>query len=623
MSAQALKVKTGACRLFGKYLLVFVPVFVLSAMLGFAVIAEFKARNAGNTLTARIGSQSAHIANALAKREIPRAGGSQDLLATLLYDPAILCAEVRAAKGAQAVLKAPRGLGCAGQSSADGLDIPIGKNSGYALHLRFDTKEVQNSRRTFRDFAILAIVFSLLTCIVASYLGFRLIVGKPLSALLTAIRQSDQQGKPVYLAASGSDELATVVVAYNRMQQNLAAHADRIVQKTAAFNAALRQKEELLSTVFQISPYPFAIIDPVDGKYLNVNEAWLSTMQFERHEVIGKTAADLALWVDPTERESLVGLLKSNVPVRSRQVKVRTKFGRILDVQISGDLVHLHGNDKLFLVANDITERMRAEGERNRNFVELTEAKAEAESASRAKSAFLANMSHELRTPLNAIIGFSEQLKRQTFGPLGDRRYLDYAEYIRSSGQHLLDVVVGILDFSKAESGEFQIEESVFEISKVADDAIRTMEIFAESEQVSICADLPDELPALRADVRIVKQMLLNLLSNAVKFSPAGRAVRLTAVASRDGLAVTVEDNGPGMDEEAVKLALVPFCQVDERRDRNHNGTGLGLPLVSQFIGLHGGVLDIDSAPGRGTRATIVFPPRRLIGVATQLAATA
>ena len=615
--------RTGASRLFGKFLIILVPAFVLSAGLGFSVIAEFKSNATSNQLFARIGSQSAHIANALSKRPISHGNGSQDLLSTLLYDPAILCAEIRSKIGAEVILRTPRGLGCVGQNGSDKFSLPIGDADDNELHLRFSTKEVKASRLVFRDFSIVAIIFSLLVCIGASYIGFRFIVGRPLNALLVAIRQSEHKGRPIYLSVSGKDELGTVVNAYNNMQKNLVAHSDRIAKKTRELYAVRQRSEEMLSQVFQVSPYPFAIIDPADGTYQNVNEAWLSTMEYARHEVIGKTATDLSLWINPEERSELMEGLNTHDSVRSQEVKVRTKTGKQLDTLISGEYVKLDDNACIFLVANDVTKLKRAEADRNRHNAELAEATSAAEIASQAKSDFLANMSHELRTPLNAIIGFSAQIQRQALGPVGNSGYVEYASYIHASGQHLLDIVVDILDFSKVESGNTKLDETVFDLTGVVTEVIKTVSGRAEAGKIKVVSDLPADLPALYADKRILKQMILNLLSNAIKFSLEGGKVLLIAFADHDGFVVRVDDTGIGMDDEALKLALLPFCQVNNARNRNHDGTGLGLPLVQQFIDLHGGTLEIESEPGVGTSASIRFPSHRAAAEMGQHAAIA
>ncbi|HEV7370854.1 sensor histidine kinase [Arenibaculum sp.] len=246
---------------------------------------------------------------------------------------------------------------------------------------------------------------------------------------------------------------------------------------------------------------------------------------------------------------------------------------------------------------------------------ELDEARRAAELASQAKSSFLANMSHELRTPLNAVIGFAEIIESEMLGPLGDRRYRDYASDIHASGRHLLDLISDLLDLSKAEAGHLSLVEARVELRRLLDNGLRFVGQQAATAGVTLRTMLPDGLPDLQADERKLRQMVLNLLSNAVKYTLAGGIVTLSAGLRADGdLAVTVCDTGIGMSPEERRKAMEPFGQVDNALTRRHNGTGLGLPLTKRLVELHGGAIEIDSRPGIGTRAALVFPASRVLG---------
>jgi signal transduction histidine kinase len=244
--------------------------------------------------------------------------------------------------------------------------------------------------------------------------------------------------------------------------------------------------------------------------------------------------------------------------------------------------------------------------------------------ADRAKSEFLANMSHELRTPLNAIIGFADAMRNQLFGPLGDRRYVSYAEDIAGSGDHLLGIINDILDLSKIEQGRMEIERRPVVLRAIAEAALESVRERAEGQGLTLELALPDDLPAVLGSAEKLHQILANLLSNAVKFTPAGGSVVLSAAAvapkepaagradcaaaARSWLAVSVTDSGIGMSEADLALALAPFGQVDSRLSRRFEGAGLGLPLVRRLVELHGGRLEIESERGRGTRVTVLLP---------------
>ncbi|MCR4378166.1 MAG: HAMP domain-containing histidine kinase [Rhodospirillales bacterium] len=244
---------------------------------------------------------------------------------------------------------------------------------------------------------------------------------------------------------------------------------------------------------------------------------------------------------------------------------------------------------------------------------ELEQLREMAQEASRAKSELMANMSHELRTPLNAIIGFSSTIKEEVFGPICNDKYKEYLGDIYSSGQHLLGLINDILDVSAIEAGALELHEENVRPSDIVEESVRIIMPRANSGEVKVTSALDPDVPQIYVDQRRVRQVILNLLSNAVKFTPEGGEVAVTSMMNDDGsLALTVSDTGVGMDEDEIMVALSKFGQVDSGLDRKHEGTGLGLPLTRGLMELHGGTLEVNSAKGRGTRITMVFPKERV-----------
>lgn len=237
-----------------------------------------------------------------------------------------------------------------------------------------------------------------------------------------------------------------------------------------------------------------------------------------------------------------------------------------------------------------------------------------AEEGSKAKSAFLANMSHELRTPLNAIIGFSEMIRDQHIGVIGNPRYLSYADDIHTSGAHLLRIINDILDLSKIEAGQMSMEAaSEFDVQATIEASTRIVRPIAQRAGVSLTAGAPEFAIRLLGIERMVKQVLINLLTNAVKFTPPEGTVSLALALNADGSCqMTVTDTGVGMTKEEIARALLPFGQVENPMNRKHNGTGLGLPLSKAMVELHEGTLRVQSVPQQGTVISLTFPADRV-----------
>ena len=259
------------------------------------------------------------------------------------------------------------------------------------------------------------------------------------------------------------------------------------------------------------------------------------------------------------------------------------------------------GESDIVAVTRDITERKAYERQ-------LIEARDLSEQANRAKSRFLANMSHELRTPLNAIIGFSEVMAHEMFGALGGPRYLEYSRLIHESGNHLLELINGILDMSKIEAGKFELSEEVFDLAEVAEASVRFVKLAAERAGVALKLAITPKAQRIFADKRAVKQILVNLLSNGVKFTPRGGEVRIRAGLDARGVELAVSDTGVGISEKDLVRLGKPFEQVEGEHVRAKEGTGLGLSLVKALAAMHGGDATIESTLGEGTTVRVRLP---------------
>lgn len=380
------------------------------------------------------------------------------------------------------------------------------------------------------------------------------------------------------------------------------------------------------------------------GLYLDVSESRLAAQQVRVNEARlarAQRLAKMGSWIrssDGTiewsdEMYSLLGWTKGPLSDVEQyyallhpadRARVRAAIARVSVEGAKGDLEYrvIRPDGQMIWVRSVVEARLRLDGsfdhiagttmditDLKRVQHEITAAKEAAERADRTKSEFLASMSHELRTPLNAILGFSEMMKEETFGPHGDPHYLDYSHDIHASGSHLLTLINDILDLSKIEAGRFELDRSEIDPSDLVESALRLIRERADAGGLELATSIDPDLPTIVGDERRLLQVLLNLLSNAVKFTPTGGTVEVSAsVESPGGIFFSVSDTGVGMAKEDIPTALSIFGQVENQLSHDLVGTGLGLPLAMSLVEIHGGRLEIDSTPGRGTRATIWLP---------------
>ncbi len=301
--------------------------------------------------------------------------------------------------------------------------------------------------------------------------------------------------------------------------------------------------------------------------------------------------------------------LDAEIFIQNRLRQFRNPGETIERQLVSGRWIHVNEqrtpDGGIIRVTTDITPIKRHEEA-------LISARDAAEAANQSKSNFLATMSHELRTPLHAILGLSEMIRDQTHGQ-DIASYAQYGRLIHDSGRHLLTLISDILDMSKIEAGRYELKEEDVPLGGLVKNCLAIVMTRAQTAEVEIGSETDHDGPVVRADRRAITQVLLNLLSNGIKFTPSGGKVTVSTAVEPNGQAVLrVRDTGIGIAAEDIERVMQPFAQVDPSHARKYEGTGLGLSISKRLVELHGGTIELVSAPDKGLIATIRFPRERV-----------
>lgn len=424
---------------------------------------------------------------------------------------------------------------------------------------------------------------------------------KPAYRSFTRLRSSDGSFRSVELAISmlRQDE--------NRNMRAVGTITD--VEERRRAEKALGEAEKKYRTIVENAAGGIYQLTP-EGQYLSANPALARILGFESPDALLRDImnAHEQVYADTRDHIAFIRELESAGIVKNYEIRAKRRDGAIIWVNENARTVKDDEGNILYYEGSieDITQRKEAE-------IQLREAKIQSDLANRAKSEFLANMSHELRTPLNAIIGFSEIIKNQVFGPVGQKQYLEYSEDIFSSGKHLLKIINDILDVARIDAGDRQLNEALVDIEKVTRASLELLSPKIDQGHLVITNLITGDVPMVIGEEIAIKQMMTNILSNAIKFTLNGGRITIAHEVDDEGcLRLSVTDTGVGLDDEEIEKALSPFGQVDSSLHRSSSGAGLGLTLVNSLIELHDGWFELFSQKGIGTTATLVFPARRV-----------
>ncbi len=359
--------------------------------------------------------------------------------------------------------------------------------------------------------------------------------------------------------------------------------------------------ENAVSGIYQITP---------EGLYLSANPAMARILGYESPDEMLRSIknANGLVYPNTSERDAFIKQLVEETRIVNHETQVARKDGSKVWVREDIRVVQDDQNHILFFEGSleDITERKEAE-------IALREAKMQSDVANRAKTEFITNMSHELRTPLNAIIGFSDIMKKQVMGPLGQDAYVEYVGDINESGHGLLKIINEILEISKIETGQRDLNESEFSCAELISLCIERHDSRARYKGLTVTNESSD-MPILIADEVAIKQVFGHIYSNAMKYTPEDGRVTIFTNYDIDGtFRLSFNDTGIGMSTAEVKKGLSAFGQVDTTLDRAGKGAGLGLPLSRAVMELHGGRIEILSQKNIGTTVTLIFPAERVV----------
>ena len=341
-----------------------------------------------------------------------------------------------------------------------------------------------------------------------------------------------------------------------------------------------------------------------DGEIVDASSRAGELFGLQADSLVGRRVQDLVV---PEHRDRVTRFLQAGddddgaeTPA-SLEVEGLREDGSCFPMELSGARGGYRGRTATVTLLRDVTEKRQAEKM-------LRDAARQAEAANRAKSSFLANMSHELRTPLNAVIGFTNILLKNRTENLEEQQ-VEYLRRILSNGEHLLQLIGGVLDLSKIEAGRMDLVEEPVDLEALIRECVRAVEVEADHKDLEIEVEVPDPLQTLESDSQRLRQILLNLVGNAVKFTPEGR-VTVRVVAEPDSgepRRIEVEDTGIGIPEEHLDEIFEAFRQADTAKSRSYGGTGLGLTISRSLCEGLGYRLEVGRREGEGSTFSVVL----------------
>jgi PAS domain S-box-containing protein len=414
-------------------------------------------------------------------------------------------------------------------------------------------------------------------------------------------------GEVLYRRRDGSCvdvEVSGSVISYGGREIICTVVRDITERKQA--EAELRASEERYRLLFKNNPHPMWVYDLDTLQFIAVNQAAVEHYGYTRDEFLNMTVGEIRAPENFPRFLENISQVDAEIDLTS-VCQHQNKNGTIIDVEINSYELVFDNRKAELVLAQDVTDRLQAEAK-------LYKAKEAAEAANVSKSQFLANMSHELRTPLNAIIGYSEILQEDALDLGEDDFVIDLAK-IHKAGNHLLGLINDILDLSKIEAGQTELDLETFDLSEVIQEVATTVKPLFLRNSNRLNVEYPDRIGDFHSDRVKLTQILFNLLSNAAKFTQQGTITfsveRITNDENSydsDWLIFNCADTGIGMTAEQVQKLFQPFTQADASTTRKYGGTGLGLAIAQKYSQMLGGEITVKSEFGKGSSFTVMLP---------------
>jgi PAS domain S-box-containing protein len=371
----------------------------------------------------------------------------------------------------------------------------------------------------------------------------------------------------------------------------------RVEEELRTSAANLRESEARFRSAFYSSPIRTSIARVSDGKFIEVNDAFLSGLELPRAEVVGKNSIELGFWSNPADRAAFWDDLKRDGIIREREATVHNRRGRVYTMLLSADMLEIRGEPHVLVSGLDITERKQAEQE-------LLRALTREKELSELKSSFVSLVSHEFRTPLG-VISTSSEILRDYLSDLPEAERREHLDSIAGNTRRMSDLMEEVLVLGRLDAGKMVFEPAPLDLAAFCERLVD--EVLSATNRLCPIKLTLGSLPAdASADARLLRHILINLLANAVKYSDPGEAVDF--IVARDGREAifTIHDRGIGIPDCDQKRLFTAFQRGGNVGARH--GSGLGLMIVKRCVDLQGGSLQLTSKIGEGTVVTVRVP---------------